>query len=175
MSVDTVSERLAGEWNFNPVHSSANFSLKYLVAKYRGRFDELDASLRDGVLTGSVKVASVNVKESNLIGHLQSPDFFDAEQYPEISFTSEVLDIDGDTLTLDGQLTMKGVTKPAHATGTVNGPTEDFMGNTRLGFTLETKINRTDFGVNWNADLPKGGKALSNEVTLTVELEFSQA
>ncbi len=175
MSVDTVSERLAGEWKFNAVHSSANFSLKYLVAKYRGRFDQLDASLRNGVLTGSVKVASVNVKEPNLIGHLQSPEFFDAEQYPEISFTSEVLDIDGDTLKLDGQLTMKGVTKPVHATGTVNGPTEDFMGNTRLGFTLETKLNRTDFGVNWNADLPKGGKALSDEVTLTVELEFSQA
>ena len=64
------------------------------------------------------------------------------------------------------------MTKPVHATGTIDGPIEDFMGNTRLGFTLETTINRTDFGVSWNADLPKGGKALSDEVTLTVELEF---
>jgi polyisoprenoid-binding protein YceI len=174
MSVNTVDERLAGEWSFNAVHSSADFSLKYLVAKFRGRFEELDAQLKDGVLTGSVKVASVNVKDPNLIGHLQSPDFFDAEQHPEISFTSTILDIDGDTLTLDGELTIKGVTKPVHATGTVNGPTEDFMGNTRLGFTLETKVNRTDFGVNWNAELPKGGKALSDEVTLIVELEFAK-
>jgi polyisoprenoid-binding protein YceI len=174
MSVNTVDDRLAGQWKFNAVHSSADFSVKYLVAKFRGRFEELDAHLTDGVLTGSVKVASVNVKDPNLIGHLQSPDFFDAEQHPEISFTSKILEIDGDTLTLDGELTLKGATNPVHAIGTVNGPTEDFMGNTRLGFTLETTINRTDFGLNWNADLPKGGKALSDEVTLIVELEFSK-
>jgi len=170
--VNTVQDRLAGSWQFAAVHSSADFSVKYLVAKFRGTFEELDAKLEDGVLTGSAKVASINVKDSNLIGHLQSPDFFDAENYPEISFKSTIVDIDGDSLNLDGDLTLKGVTKPVHATGTVEGPTEDFMGNTRLGFTLETKINRTDFGLNWNADLPKGGKALSDEVTLTVELEF---
>ncbi len=175
MSVNTVQDRLAGQWNFNAVHSSADFSVKYLVAKFRGNFEELDASLHDGVLTGSVKIASVNVKDSNLIGHLQSPEFFDAEQHPELSFTSKILEIDDDTLTLDGELTIKGNTKPVHATGTVNGPTEDFMGNTRLGFTLETTINRSEFGVDWNADLPKGGKALSDEVTLIVELEFNQA
>jgi polyisoprenoid-binding protein YceI len=171
-TADTVQARLAGTWKFIPVHSSANFSVNYLVAKFRGRFEELDASLEDGVLTGAVKVASVSVKDANLIGHLQGPDFFDAERYPEITFTSTILDIDGDTLELDGELTLKGVTKPVHATGTVNGPTEDFMGNTRLGFTLETTIDRTDFGVDWNAELPKGGRALSDEVTLVVELEF---
>ena len=175
MSVNAVQDRLAGQWKLNAVHSSADFSVKYLVAKFRGRFEELDASLEDGVLAGSVKVASVNVKEPNLIGHLQSPEFFDAEQHPEISFTSKILEIDGDTLTLDGELTIKGNTKPVHATGTVNGPTEDFMGNTRLGFTLETTVDRTEFGVDWNAELPKGGKALSDEVTLIVELEFNQA
>ncbi len=174
MSVNTADDRLAGQWKFNSVHSSADFSIKYLVAKFRGRFEELDADLSDGVLTGSVKVGSVNVKDLNLIGHLQAPDFFDAEQHPEISFTSKILEIDGDTLTLDGELTLKGVTEPVQATGTVNGPTEDFMGNTRLGFTLETTLDRTEFGLNWNADLPKGGKALSDEVTLIVELEFSK-
>ncbi len=172
MSVNTVQDRLAGQWKFSAVHSSADFSIKYLVAKFRGRFEALDASLEDGVLTGSVQVASVNVKDPNLIGHLQSPDFFDAEQHPELSFTSKILEIDGDTLTLDGELTIKGNTKPVHATGTVNGPTEDFMGNTRLGFTLETTIDRSEFGIDWNADLPKGGKALSDQVTLIVELEF---
>ncbi len=174
MSVNTVDERLAGQWQFNAVHSSADFSIKYLVAKFRGRFEELDASLNDGVLTGSVKVGSVNVKDPNLIGHLQSPEFFDAEQHPEITFASKILEIDGDNLTLDGELTLKGITKPVQATGTVNGPTEDFMGNTRLGFTLQTTINRTDFGVTWNAELPKGGKALSEEVTLIIELEFNK-
>ncbi|MGI8714088.1 MAG: YceI family protein [Solirubrobacteraceae bacterium] len=175
MSVNTIQDRLAGSWQFVGTHSSADFAVKYLVAKFRGNFEELDAKLQDGVLTGSAKVASINVKDPNLIGHLQAPDFFDAENYPEISFKSTILGIDGDTLTLDGELTIKDVTKPVHATGTVQGPTEDFMGNSRLGFTLETKINRTDFGVSWNADLPKGGKALSDEVTLTVELEFAIA
>ena len=89
MSVNTIEERLAGEWNFSAVHSSADFSLKYLVAKFRGRFEELDAHLSDGVLTGSVKVASVNVKDPNLIGHLQSPDFFDAEAAIRKSLSSQ--------------------------------------------------------------------------------------
>ena len=169
---ENVEARLAGAWKFIPVHSSADFSVKYLVAKFRGRFEELDASLTEGVLTGTTKVASISVKDVNLVGHLLAPDFFDAERFPEITFTSTVLAINEDALELDGVLTLKGVTKPVHATGTVNGPTEDFAGNTRLGFTLETTIDRTDFGVDWNAELPKGGRALSDDVTLVVELEF---
>jgi polyisoprenoid-binding protein YceI len=175
MSVVSPTQRLAGNWQFAAVHSSAAFSVKYLVAQFRGSFGELDAALNDGVLTGSVKVASVETKDPNLTAHLQSPDFFDAENYPEISFASALLGIDGDDLTLDGEITIKGVTKPVLATGAVNGPTEDFMGNTRLGFTLQTSINRSDFGVSWNADLPAGGKAVSDQVTLTVELEFNKA
>jgi polyisoprenoid-binding protein YceI len=172
MATEVTHDRLTGTWNFAAVHSSAGFSVKYLVAAFRGRFEEVDAQLVDGRPTGAVKVASIAVKDENLAAHLQSPDFFDAEQYPEIAFASNSLDIDGDRLELDGELTMKGTTRPIHATGTVNGPTEDFAGNTRLGFTLETTIDRTEFGVDWNADLPKGGRALSNSVTLTVELEF---
>lgn len=168
-------ERLAGSWNFAAVHSSAQFSVPYLVAKFRGSFEEVEASLQDGQLSGSVKVSSISVKDPNLVGHLLAPDFFDAERYPEITFKSTNIAIDGDDVQLDGELTMKGVTKPLHATGTIEGPTEDFMGNTRLGMTLTTIIDRTDFGVNWNADLPKGGKALSNDVTLSVELEFHKA
>lgn len=175
MSVTTVQDRLAGNWQFNPVHSSAEFSVKYLVAKFRGTFEEIDASLADGVLTGSAKVASINVKQENLVGHLMAPDFFDAEQYPELSFTSSSIETDGDQATVEGELTIKGVTKPVRATGTLEGPTEDFMGNTRLGFTLQTTIDRTEFGVSWNQDLPKGGKALADEVTLIVELEFMKA
>ena len=101
--------------------------------------------------------------------------FFHAERHPEISFSSSNLSIEGDEVEVDGELTMKGITKPIHAIGTVNGPTEDFAGNTRLGFTFETTVDRTDFGINWNADLPRGGRALSDQVTLTVELEFLKA
>jgi polyisoprenoid-binding protein YceI len=175
MSVTTSSERLNGSWSLNPVHSSAEFAVKYLVAKFRGSFGELSATLEDGVLTGSTKVASIVVKDQNLIGHLQAPDFFDAEQHPELTLRSSDISVDGDQVTVDGELTIKGTTRPLHATGTIEGPTEDFAGNTKLGLTLETTIDRTAFGLNWNADLPKGGKALSNDVTLSVELEFVKA
>lgn len=174
MTTQVLQDRLAGTWNFIPVHSSANFTVKYLVATFTGRFEDVDAKLVDGKLSGSVKADSIKVKDENLTAHLQSPDFFDAEAHPEITFESSEIVIDGDTVELDGELTLKGTTAPIHATGTVNGPTEDFAGNTRLGFVLETKIDRTAYGLEWNADLPKGGKALSNDVTLKVELEFHQ-
>jgi polyisoprenoid-binding protein YceI len=175
MSTDLIQDRLTRNWSFMPVHSSASFAVKYLVASFRGRFEDVQAELIDGQLNGAVKVASVSVKDENLNTHLQSPDFFDAERHPEISFSSSNLGIEGHRVEVDGELTIKGISKPIHAIGTVNGPTEDFAGNTRLGFTFETTIDRTDFGLNWNADLPKGGRALSDQVTLTVELEFLKA
>ncbi len=104
MSATTTNERIAGQWRFAQVHSAAEFAVKYVVAKFRGSFSELDASLEDGVLSGSVKVASVSVKDQNLYPHLQSPDFFDAEQYPEIKFRSTSIDIQGDNVEIDGEL-----------------------------------------------------------------------
>lgn len=171
----TTQDRLAGSWNFAAAHSSADFAVKYVVSTFRGSIENLTASLENGVLSGSAKVGSVKVKDDNLTGHLMAPDFFDAEQFPEISFRSTEISGDGEQVTVDGELTLRGVTKPIHATGTLEGPAQDYMGNTRLGFTLETTIDRTEYGVSWNADLPSGGKALSDEVTLHVELEFHQA
>lgn len=175
MPTEIAQDRLAGTWNFAAIHSTANFSVKYLVASFRGSFEQFDASLEGDVLTGTVKVDSVTVKDPNFIGHLQSPDFFDAEQFPEITFRSTSIELDGDLAEVDGELTVKGITKPVHASGSVSGPTEDFLGTTRLGFTLETTIDRSAFGVSWNAPLPKGGFALSNDVKLIVELEFNRA
>jgi polyisoprenoid-binding protein YceI len=175
MATDVTQDRLAGTWNFAPVHSAATFSVKYLVAPFRGELTDVQAQLADGKLSGSAKVGSIAVKDENLAAHLQGPDFFDAERFPEIAFSADRIDIDGDDVTVTGELTIKGVTKPLSATGKINGPTEDFMGNTRLGLSLETTIDRTDFGVSWNAPLPKGGNALGNDVTLAVELEFHRA
>jgi polyisoprenoid-binding protein YceI len=175
MSVVSPQDRLAGAWNFSAVHSSVTFSIPYLVAAFRGSFEEVAATLVDGKLSGAAVVSSVDVKDENLAAHLMSAEFFDAENHPEITFSSDELRIDGDRVELDGELTIKGTSKALRATGTVEGPTEDFMGNTRLGFTLRAVIDRTAYGVSWNADLPSGGRALSDDVELTVELEFVRA
>lgn len=173
MTDASTDNRLAGAWSFPAINSSADFEVPYLVAKFRRSFGELSATFADGVLAGSVKTASINVVEpmrSSLLG----ADFFDAEQYPEISFRSTELTLDGDSLTLEGELTMKGVSRKISASGRVAGPTEDFLGHTRLGFSLQTTIDRTDFGLGWNAPLPGGGSALSNRVTLLIDLEFQR-
>ncbi|HEU4657932.1 MAG TPA: YceI family protein [Capillimicrobium sp.] len=177
MATDTtVQDRLAGTWNFNPVHSSASFAVKYLVAPFRGRFETVEATLADGRLTGKVDARTIVVRDENLAAHLQSPEFFDTEAHPYVEFASRELTIDGDAVTLTGDLTIKGITQPVTATGTIAGPSQHFAGHTALGFELEATIDRTAFGLNWNAPLPKGGgPALSNEVKLIVELEFVQS
>jgi polyisoprenoid-binding protein YceI len=175
MAETATQDRLAGSWNFAAVHSSAHFSVRYLVASFRTEFTDVSAELTGGQLSGAVKVASAQTKSDTLTQHLMGADFFDAERFPEITFRSSRLTITGDDVVLEGELTMKGETRPLKATGAIAGPSEDFMGNTRLGFTLTATIDRTDFGVSWNADLPNGGKALADDVELTVELEFTKA
>jgi polyisoprenoid-binding protein YceI len=181
-AVDQQSQQLpTGTWKIDPVHSTASFAVKHMVvANFRGRFENFDATLDvadDGAakLVGTVDPSSIVVKDENLAGHLQSPDFFDTEQYPELRFESSSIRIDGNEAILDGQLTIKGETHPVQARGEYVGPHEDIAGNTKIGVTLETEIDRTKFGLNWNAPLPKGGFALSNEVKLTVELELAKA
>src|SRR3954452_14669003 len=110
-----------GTWDLDPVHSKASFAVKHAgLSNFRGTFTDLTAKLQDGVLTGTVKVASVEVPVDQLKGHLQGPDFFDAERFPEITFTSSDLSLDGERLTLNGELTMRGVTQPVEATGTLS-------------------------------------------------------
>jgi polyisoprenoid-binding protein YceI len=175
MSVVSPQDRLAGTWNFSAVHSAVAFRVPYVVASFRSSFEDVTATFVDSKLSGAAQVASVDVKDENLVAHLMSAEFFDAHNHPEITFTTDELKIDGDEVELEGELTIKGVTRPLHATGTLEGPTEDGMGSTRLGFTLKASIDRTAYGISWNADLPKGGRALSNDVELTAELEFVRA
>jgi polyisoprenoid-binding protein YceI len=170
----------AGTYTSALAHSEANFSVKYVVSTFRGSFDQFDATLtvdEDGSarLDGTVKTDSVAVKDENLGAHLKSPEFFDTEQYPDITFNSLKITRDGDNVTLDGDLTIKGTTERVTGTGTIEGPAEDAFGNTKLGLDLETVVDRSKFGLNWNAPLPKGGLALSNEVKLTVVLELVKA
>jgi polyisoprenoid-binding protein YceI len=175
MSVVSPQDRLAGAWNLSTVHSAITFSVSYVVASFRASFQDVAATLVDGKLSGAADVASVDVKDESLAAHLMRADFFDADHHPEITFSSDELRIDGDTVQLDGELTIKGTTHALHATGTVEGPIEDSTGITRLGFSLRATIDRTAYGISWNADLPRGGRALSDDVELTAELEFIRA
>jgi polyisoprenoid-binding protein YceI len=178
-AVDTATHLPVGTWKLDPTHSSASFAVKHMgVSTFRGRFEQFDAALtvdESGAaeFVGSVRADSIVVKDENLQAHLGSPDFFDTERYPELSFRSRSLRREGEKLVLDGELTIKDQTHPVEAQGTITGPTET-LGGVRLGVTLETIIDRTQYGLNYNAPLPKGGVALGNEVKLTVELELTQ-
>jgi polyisoprenoid-binding protein YceI len=166
----------AGTWTYDAVHSQAGFAVKHSgIATFRGTFEEVDATLVDGTLTGAVKVDSVKVPVAKLKGHLLAPDFFDAESHPEIAFNAADLQLDGERLTVRGELTMKGVTQALEATGTFAGPANYLDGSERVAIALETVVNRNDFGVSWNADLPGGGKAVGDDVTITVDLQFVKA
>ena len=169
----------AGTWQLDPVHSTVGFEVEYLGGTFKGQFREVEAKLvvdeAGASLEGIAKVASIDVKDETLAAHLQSPDFFDAERYPELRFTAEQIDLDGDTITAPGELTMKGVTKPVTVSGTILPPTTDAYGNERIGLRVSTKVDRTEFGISWNTPLPTGRKALSDEVTIIGELYFVKA
>jgi len=162
-----------GTWELDPVHSKASFAVKHAgLSNFRGTFNELSAKLEDGVLTGAVKVDSVEVPVDQLKGHLQGPDFFDAERHPEITFTASSLAQDGEQLKVAGELTMRGVTKAVESSGTLSGPAQYFDGKDRIAIELTTVVDRTDYGINWNAPIPSGGNALADEVTIAVELQL---
>jgi polyisoprenoid-binding protein YceI len=167
----------AGTYTTDGVHSSAGFAVKHLLSTFRASFPTFSANLTvadggEARLVGSVPVAGVAVKDENLAAHLQSPEFFDGEQYPEITFESTEIAVDGPNVAVTGDLTIKGHTERVTAHGSVVGPIDDPFGNTKLGLQLETVVDRTKFGLNWNAPLPKGGWMLADDVTLTVDLEL---
>ena len=174
MSVATAVP--AGTWTVDKVHSTIGFEVEHMVSTFRGRFEDYDVQLNDGKLVGTVAVPSVKVYDENLEAHLQSPDFFDAQLHPELRFESRDLKIDEDgKVSLEGELTIKGITKPATATGRYEHVEADMGGGERIGLRLETSVDRREFGLDWNAPLPKGGFVLGNDVTLTVALELVKA
>ena len=179
MSTATAQPLATGTWKIDTIHSHVGFAVKHMVVStFRGRFEDYDGELvagEDGTprLQGSVNVDSIVVKDENLAGHLKSPDFFDSERYPQIRFLSTELSVaDGGELELQGELTIKDRTHRVTARGSVSGPHVDIAGNDKLGVELEAVIDRREFGLEWNAPLPKGGFALDNDVKLQVSLEL---
>jgi polyisoprenoid-binding protein YceI len=178
MSVIATTTELApaGSWNADPVHSNVSFEVGYAgVNTFRGSFRDFSATLEGPRLEGSAKVASVDVKDEQLNGHLQTPDFFDAQRYPEITFKATALDRDGSRISGSGELTIKGVTRPITLEGRVSEPATDPFGRERIGLRLESEIDRTQYGVSWNAPNQSGGDYLANDVKLVAELAFVKA
>jgi polyisoprenoid-binding protein YceI len=172
--VSTITA-LSGSYVADPIHSSFGFAVRYQgVSLFKGTLDEVDATLTDGRLEGAAKVESISIRTPEQFrAHVLGGEFFDAANHPEVTFSSSDIDLREDgTVALDGELTIKGITRPVQATGTWIAPAADAFGNTRGHLNLEAQVDRTEFDMNWNAPLPSGGKALANEVTLTVELSL---
>ena len=180
-AIDTSNQTLpTGTWNVDPVHSQVGFAVQYVVGTFRGSFSPVDAKLvvaENGAatLSGKAPVSGIKVQDENLEAHLQSPDFFDAERAPEITFTSTSVSRDGDAVEIEGELQIRGTAKPVTLTGTVGKQGVDAWGKERFNLELATSIDRTEFGVDWNNPLPSGEPSLANEVALTAELYLVKA
>jgi polyisoprenoid-binding protein YceI len=173
--MSSTATPLAGTYAADPVHSSFGFAVRYQgVSLFRGTLTEVSASLADGRLEGTAKVESISIRTPEQFrAHVLSAEFFDAENHPEVTFNSSNLDLaDDGTAEVEGELTIKGITRPVTATGSWIAPAPDAFGSTRGHLNLEAVIDRTQWDMNWNAPLPSGGKALANEVTLTVDISL---
>ena len=167
-AVESITAVPAGTWQADPVHSHVAFEVAYAgVNMFRGSFGDFTATLADGRLEGEAKVASIDVKDEQLNGHLLTPDFFDAERFPELIFRADDLE--------RGELTIKGVTRPVQLEKTISEPNVDPFGRERIGIRLETTIDRNEFGVSWNAPNQGGGSYLGDDVKLVAELAFVKA
>jgi polyisoprenoid-binding protein YceI len=177
---ETRSRLAPGTWGIDAAHSQIGFALPYMTGTFRGSFSPFEATLKveeDGAasLTGVARVDSIKVQDENLSAHLQSPDFFDAERTPEIRFDANEIERNGEEVVAKGELTIRGVTKPVELRGTVADPIVDGYGRERIGLNLETEVDRTEFGLNWNMPLPTGEPALPSDVKLNAELYFIKA
>jgi polyisoprenoid-binding protein YceI len=170
----------AGTWAVDPAHSSFEFVARHMMAKVRGRFTDFTANVviaedpEQSSAEVELDVNSVTTRDERRDGHLRSPDFFDVEKYPKISFRSTALrpGKDDNTWELDGDLTILDVTRPVTWNLEFHGATQDPWGGQRAAFSAETEVDREDWGLTWNAPLETGGFLLSKNVKLEVDVEL---
>jgi len=176
VSATTLQRVPAGTYNVDPAHSSVGFEVRHMgIATVRGAFRKfqgsVDATGEAPVLQGSVDVSSIDTGEPQRDGHLVSAEFFDAENHAEISFHSTAAEAsDGDRIRLNGEITIKGITKPIELNGVVAEGGSDPWGNERIGLELEAVIDRREFDLKWNQTLPNGNLLVSNEVKLLLSV-----
>ena len=171
---------VAGTWALDPTHSEVTFSVKHLaISKVRGIFERFTASIvtaedpSKSTVEASIEVASINTNQKDRDKHLRTNDFFKADEFPNITFTSSSVVLKEDDITVVGDLTLRGVTKSVTLAGEFGGTVTDGYGQTKAGFTASTKINRHDYGVSWNAALEAGGFTLGDEISINFELQFT--
>lgn len=177
----TAIQPLAGAYAADPIHSSFAFAVRYMgVSTFRGTLGDVQATLTagaDGVaLEGAAQVESISIRTPEQFRqHVLSADFFDVANHPQVTFRSTRVELaDDGRAIVEGELTIKGNTAPVRAEGSWS-PEGELFGSRKAGLTLAATVDRTAFGLNWNAELPTGGKALANDVTLTVELTLVPA
>ena len=171
---------VAGTWAIDPVHSEVSFTVRHMmVSKVRGRFDTFEGTIvtaenpLESTVTASVDLASISTGQEQRDAHIRSADFFEVETYPVMTFASTGVRASGGDLLLDGDLSIKGVTKSVTFKLEVSGFGPDAYGGTRAGFSATTEINRMDYGVSFNGPIPgvPGGVAVSEKVTIQLEIE----
>lgn len=172
------------KWVIDPAHAKVGFRVKHLmIANVQGSFREFSgevtsagADFTDAGINFKLKTASVDTEMPDRDGHLKSPDFFDVEKYPEITFEGKGMkDLGDDIYELAGDLTIKGITKEVKLNVEFGGLMKDPWGNEKAGFALTGKINRKEWGLNWNAALEAGGVLLGDDVKLLIDVELAKA
>ncbi|MGX9787320.1 YceI family protein [Mycobacterium sp. MMS18-G62] len=167
----------AGTWAIDPVHSSIGFSVRHLmVSKVRGNFENFSGAIvvgEDGAasVTAEIAVDSINTNNEQRDAHIKSADFFDVDKYPTATFTSTGVRANGDTYVLDGEFTLKGITKPISLDLEFNGVNPGMGHGEVAGFEASVVLNRKDFGIDIDMPLETGGAVVGDKVTITLEIE----
>lgn len=178
ISAADITGYQAGTWAIDPVHSEVSFSVRHMmVSKVRGRFGKFEGTIvthddpLQSAVTANIDLVSLNTGSEDRDNHVRSADFLDVENHPTMTFRSTGVREGGDGLLLDGELTIRGVTRPVTLNLEVNGFGPDAFGGTRNGFSATGEINRSDFGVSYNGPIPGGGTVLSEKVTINMDIE----
>lgn len=183
MTVTTLPTGLTSStWTIDPSHSEAAFSVRHAgIAKVRGHFGEIAGTISVGddidtsSVTATLKADSIDTGDANRDAHLKSADFFDVENFPELTFVSTSVAADGDDYAVVGNLTIHGVTQVVTLSLEFNGTATDPFGNERAGFSASTQISRKEFGLTWNAALETGGVLVGDKITITLEISAIKA
>ena len=168
------------KWLIDPAHSEVHFKIKHLVIstvtgsfkKFEGSVESEKDDFSDAVIQFSADTANVDTNNEQRDGHLRSDDFFNAEKYPKLTFTSTGIEKDGDEYALKGNLTIRDVTKPVELKVEYGGTTQDSYGQTKAGFDITGKINRQDYGISFGAVSETGGLLLGDEVKINANVQF---